>query len=785
MFLLSVCTIYWNCFRIGVVLVLVYDGLYSHFWKLSSSLSCVSARTIDDNIREMGTGNGKVLLGAYLCEVAIIKMGIREGGTLDAILTPFLGSVVLNIGKPYINFPSTPPLHLAINNGNKKAVEAAFYMMLHGADINQYQVSNQTANFSNYPPAITLAIGLGKPPRNSHAALLDMLYQLLPDKFNFTKIEMWRLTTNNPPLTHIAALANFFDGVYVLTTAFKMDINVVDNYNLTVAHIASWKGNSFMLKYLLYSACNILSVDIFGRSILHYAALRGDNAVITDILYAPLKDSFIDSQLISRRCKLLMMVDSRGFMAIDLASNFPPIQLTVEYLYSEMNKCHKINDIISNYSTRNRKQAINVAENRSLLESLPDPDLGDDIHRSRGGWDYSSVLSQTVHTTTTTTTTPRLPLSCDIMKYNPSIISITNIEFITNTSDETVIKIEECLSIDVISATNITKDLFQSEYYHNHRPVMITDNLSKRQGIWSSRQKSEFLKHYGDILVSFGENLFSIPNSKLSIVVTELKQMKLSEFVDTYMSVSRSCGVNDINSYNVSGYEISSITRATSSSTKSTELFVAMNDTASSTKEFYSLFHNDFEKSNIFKLCGYEDRNGLVDFSVDEEPFKIYVGPKGSGAPIHSHSASWNLLISGVKRWYLVPPGYRNEVSRSILNNKNTNNHKQDDYNNNNNLSDINIGSELNPFSVQKWLNTQAESLRKQGVLYEVIQYPGDVIFIPHDWFHATLYETDSISISQEFCRLRNTNMRYQPLGYAIYSGFDHFKDLGYPNTLI
>jgi len=36
---------------------------------------------------------------------------------------------------------------------------------------------------------------------------------------------------------------------------------------------------------------------------------------------------------------------------------------------------------------------------------------------------------------------------------------------------------------------------------------------------------------------------------------------------------------------------------------------------------------------------------------------QLYLGGPGSGAPMHFHKDAWNVATSGLKRWYIVPPG--------------------------------------------------------------------------------------------------------------------------------
>eukprot|EP00927_Polykrikos_kofoidii_P046728 TRINITY_DN4086_c0_g1_i1.p1 TRINITY_DN4086_c0_g1~~TRINITY_DN4086_c0_g1_i1.p1 ORF type:complete len:502 (-),score=63.43 TRINITY_DN4086_c0_g1_i1:117-1622(-) len=94
------------------------------------------------------------------------------------------------------------------------------------------------------------------------------------------------------------------------------------------------------------------------------------------------------------------------------------------------------------------------------------------------------------------------------------------------------------------------------------------------------------------------------------------------------------------------------------------------------------------------------------------------VGRRGAGAPMHVHFAALNALFVGVKRWFLLPP------------------------------SEAFWGVE--PAGV--WASSvECEKLRHSGVLLEVVQYPGDVLFVPEGWGHATLLEEYCVGIGQEF----------------------------------
>ena len=133
----------------------------------------------------------------------------------------------------------------------------------------------------------------------------------------------------------------------------------------------------------------------------------------------------------------------------------------------------------------------------------------------------------------------------------------------------------------------------------------------------------------------------------------------------------------------------------------------------------------DIHRPSIFNLCTPSER--------DEEPLKLYVGGRGSGVPLHSHAASWNLLITGVKRWFFIAPGHARDGtldgSKTDLSSPET--------------------QHQTVSTTARWLTEVAPDLLRSGVISEIVQYPGDVIFIPHDWMHATFNEADSVAVAQ------------------------------------
>ncbi len=93
----------------------------------------------------------------------------------------------------------------------------------------------------------------------------------------------------------------------------------------------------------------------------------------------------------------------------------------------------------------------------------------------------------------------------------------------------------------------------------------------------------------------------------------------------------------------------------------------------------------------------------------------FYLGCKASGLSFHQHSAAWNALIFGYKRWFLLPP------------------------------LDIHFHGQK---PLAEWMHTSADTESPGAV--EFLQRPGEVVFVPQFWYHATYNLTDCVGIARE-----------------------------------
>ena len=84
---------------------------------------------------------------------------------------------------------------------------------------------------------------------------------------------------------------------------------------------------------------------------------------------------------------------------------------------------------------------------------------------------------------------------------------------------------------------------------------------------------------------------------------------------------------------------------------------------------------------------------------------EFYLGPSGTGANFHVHTSAMNVLVAGAKLWALAPPGRAFVTSMPLA----------------------------------RYLRTRNRRRRAEddGLLF-CVQQPGDAVFVPSQWAHAT-----------------------------------------------
>jgi len=673
----------------------------------------VESYTQADEFVKLGRGNANVVLGALKGEVELIRMGVGQGGEYDAWLLPDIGERVFKMGQAWKDFPIWPALHLTIYQGQKAHLDTAFFMMTQTADINEYRLASFPGDTS-YGPALIYALGYGRTPTHSHAAMMQRLYISLPEKFNFTRVDEWLTLTGNPPLLHVSAMIGFVDGAFVLTADMHLDVNERDVKGLTALHIAAWQGNLEMMALLLTNGADRLAKDKRERMPIHYAAMRGHGEAINMLFIKPPTAS--ESAMRKMKKEMLSALDKDGRSALMLAALPPSLNTAVRAIRVQMTELQHLpvgrwNRPPHTVPHRNKILDSEEGEEESKKVQGENEYQEEAKELTRGGW--------------------RIPPRAE---------------------QEAAVAVERS-DIDVMSAEKLSRGKFRRDYFSAQRPLLVTDQLMNKQTIWASWHKLVFVERYGNVTLSSGEKCYAEPNAWS---LPEIQVTSLRKWVNEYMTTQEAVPIDLVCEEKEGEQVCSSSASSSSSSPKQRDQlqqpWLAYNDRASHhSKEIYDLFMQDYETPEIFQLCGPNDK----------QPFKMTIGARGTGVPMHAHNASWNLLVTGKKRWFLVAPGQGdNNVASGPPS-----------------IKDFHVRS------VSEWLMDIAPGLRSKGILAEVTQYPGDVIFIPHGWYHATLNEADTVSVSQEFCTSLVTEQRYIPLGLLVYGGKDEMRGQGRPKV--
>ena len=151
----------------------------------------IDGYTQKDELALLAKGNANILLGALKGQTDLIRLGLSEGGDINALLDSRYGAKLFKMGHMWVDFPKWPAIHIAFAGGTRSHLNVAFMMLQKGADLNLYELPMRLPGYnSGYAPAPLYSLGLSGSlnPSESHAAMLQRLHESLPSKFNTTII---------------------------------------------------------------------------------------------------------------------------------------------------------------------------------------------------------------------------------------------------------------------------------------------------------------------------------------------------------------------------------------------------------------------------------------------------------------------------------------------------------------------------------------------------------------------------------------------------------------------
>ena len=313
--------------------------------------------------------------------------------------------------------------------------------------------------------------------------------------------------------------------------------------------------------------------------------------------------------------------------------------------------------------------------------------------------------------------------------------------------------------IDILPASKISKGRFKRDYFSVQRPLLITENVFAGNTIWAYWTRDDFLQRYGNIKVAHVSSTETLTSPKAQRTVGDIHHWEAMNHR------FQSCDSDDMSCR----WE-----RATTDSKPS-----AFTNTASLQQP---TLHDDIMLPKIFQICTKPGENSSEAQSKlryeRDHPIRLVISPSSSGMPMHRRSASWDLLVSGEKVWYLAPPTAMETPQREE---EGPNGEKmQSVYEDPVALMKGRLAKLDSLRSKPAALAELAAEMRAMGMLYVAHQLPGETMFIPHDWFQLSMSidATESVSFSQEFCSWRHTDIRFMPLSVSIHGGEDSHRDL-------
>jgi hypothetical protein len=511
----------------------------------------------------------------------------------------------------------------------------------------------------------------------------------------------------------------------VLLKRFGISADEADDHGVTALHVAAWAGNVPAMIMLLQHGASVNAVDAYGRTALHYVVMRGHSLPAAEILLVSTEFATQCAKTDDRckaklKTKLLTAMDKSGHTAYDLAAMLPGNPALREFLHSQ---AQPTTDKVSTVRTAG-KNADNAAV--SLAQRLS---------------------STNVHA-----------LAVDIVDMG-------------------------ALSQDVqrpISTGPARPTRFYQDYYTTQRPVSITGQPAERTATWGGGGGDEFIARYGALRAEVGPG--ALPYAVLqpgeaqdtcsaSTALGEpqcgVQRVGLGDYISTcFAAQSSSTTAGSVGTPGATSPPVSTqICRGPAHVSDASmqlpddfpvpELFSSIctvpEDAVSAPASSNQHMDGGGATTTVSPQRKWR-RNGVV------EPLHMHAAPAATVTPFQAHNASWHLQLTGRTKWFLVPPG---ADAAHILTDQTVNG----------------AGSD-----VERLLEAVV-ALRELRVVAEVVQSPGETVFVPHDWKYAQLHLEDAVAVSQQFCAFLHSDARIQPLGTVLYGGEDPFRGIGLYKT--
>ena len=147
------------------------------------------------------------------------------------------------------------------------------------------------------------------------------------------------------------------------------------------------------------------------------------------------------------------------------------------------------------------------------------------------------------------------------------------------------------------------------------------------------------------------------------------------------------------------------------------DVFYNLNPHRPANETWYFFGDNDWTQQDWKRLI--MDNYDLPRFANDSDDIAIAfgLGGVGSGVPMHFHGHGFSEVMYGEKRWFLFPPDIKPDFDPNM--------------------------------TTFYWFMTEYPRLRQaQHNLFECVIRPGQVLYFPSQWYHATLNYAKTIFVT-------------------------------------
>ena len=251
---------------------------------------------------------------------------------------------------------------------------------------------------------------------------------------------------------------------------------------------------------------------------------------------------------------------------------------------------------------------------------------------------------------------------------------------------------EATCTIERRSADSLTAEQFEQEYVALGKPLIITG--ARESGLFDTWKAKEGWRHGSmlnqhaetEVTVAKSSDIVSLQSKGENAWQDKLFTMSLTDYIRTHMGQGAG---------------------SKTAEEESNPMYLFRNVPLPQLSSYYehpSYFTN---RSHFHMVERARDGKAL-----------FFLGPANSGAYTHQHTAAWNAVVYGAKRWYLLPPAAR---------------HGPD--------------TEMEGGMIE-WLRTTKNSLPVKSL--ECTQYAGELLFIPASWWHGVINLCDTVGVALE-----------------------------------